>query len=81
MATLAKWRVEMEERLKEKDALIDGLRRKVAEYKDKSEKAKEDLPRVELNNIKEQVKTFKEEEQQKVRETSSWVDKLFQTQK
>ena len=64
MDTVAKWRAEMEERLKEKDALIDGLRREVAEYKDKSEKANEDQPKVieELNRIKEQVKTLKEEE-------------------
>ena len=83
MTTVAKWRAEMEERLKEKDALIDGLKRELAEYKDKSEKDKDDQPKVfeELNSIKEQVKILKEEEQQKVRETSSWADKLFQTQK
>ena len=34
-----------------------------------------------MSNIKEQVKTLKEEEQQKVRETSSWANKNFQTQK
>ena len=34
-----------------------------------------------MNNIKEQVKTLKEEEQKKVQETSSWAGKLFQTQK
>ena len=33
-----------------------------------------------MNNIKEQVKILKEE-QLKVRETSSWADKLFETQK
>ena len=63
--------------------MIDGLVKEVTEYKNKSEKAKEDQPKVieELSNIKEQVKTLKEEEQQKVQETSSWADKLFQTQK
>ena len=35
----------------------------------------------ELNSIKEQVKTYKEEERQKVQETSLWANKLFQTQK
>ena len=35
----------------------------------------------ELNSIKEQEKILKEKEQQKVRETSSWADELFQTQK
>ena len=65
MTTVAKWRAEMEERLKEKDALIDGLKRELAEYKDKLEKDKDDQPKVfeELNSIKEQVKILKEEEQ------------------
>ena len=59
------------------------LKREITEFRNRSEKAKEDQPKVieELNNIKEQVKTLKKEEQRKVQETSSWENKLFQTQK
>ena len=54
----------MEERIKGKEALIDKLKKELAEYKNSSEKAKEDQPKVieELNSIKELVKTLKEEE-------------------
>ena len=53
MTTMAKWRAEMEERLKKKYTLIDGLKRELAEYKDKSEKDKDDKTKVfeELNSI------------------------------
>ena len=82
MTTFATWKLEMEKRLKYKDTLIDGLEREITEFRNRSEKAKEDQPKVieDLNNIKEQVKTL-EEEQRKVQETSSWAEKLFQTQK
>ena len=48
-----------------KEALIGELKKELTEYKNSSQKAKKDQPRVieDLNNIKEQVKTLKEEEQ------------------
>ena len=83
VTTFASWKSEMEKRLNGKDALIEELKKEVAEYISKSKKDRDVQPAVieELNSIKEQVKTLKEEEQQKTREASSWADKLFQTQK
>ena len=83
ITTFEAWKAEMEKCLNGKDALIEELKKEVAEHISKSKKDKDVQPAVieELNSIKEQVKTLKEEEQQKTREAFSWADKLFQTQK
>ena len=61
--SFAVWKSEMEKRLNEKDALIKELKRESAEYRSKSKKDTDVQPTVieELNSIKEQVKTLKEE--------------------
>ena len=77
-------RVEREkEMVKIKEEYREALTKEIADFKNSSEKAKVAQPKVmeELNNIKEQVKNLKEEEQKKMQETSSWADKLFKTQK
>ena len=76
------WKSELEKRLNEKDALIKELKREFAEYKNKLGKDKDVQPIVieELNIIKEQVKTLKEEEQLKTQVASSWAERLFKTQ-
>ena len=77
------WKEEVEKKFKDKESLTDRLKKDIADFKDRSEKAKREQPMVmeELNSIKEQVKNLKEEEQKKTQETSSWADKLFKTQK
>ena len=42
MTTFATWKSEMEKRLKDKDTLIDGLKREITEFRNRLEKAKED---------------------------------------
>ena len=82
VTTFTVWKSEMEKRLNEKDALIEELKREFAEYKNKLGKDKDVQPIVieELNSIKEQVKTLKEEEQLKTQVASSWAERLFKTQ-
>ena len=48
-------KIRMEERIKGKEALIDKFKKELTEYKNRSEKAKKDQPKVieELNSIKE----------------------------
>ena len=55
VTTFTVWKLEMEKRLNEKDALIEELKREFAEYKNKPGKDKDVQPIVieELNSIKE----------------------------
>lgn len=77
------WKSEMQKSISEKDATIEALRKEIASCKSKTNDNEENQPSVveELKNIKEQVKTLQEDEQQKTREASSWADILTRTQK
>ncbi len=76
VTAFAVWKSQMEKHMNEKDTLIEELKREFAEYRIKSGKDKDVQPTVieELNSIKEQVKTLKEEEQQKIRPPRGQID-------
>ena len=82
-ATFETFKANVEKRANEKDAVIEELKRELAAGRPLPGKEGENEPSMEkeLENIREQVKTLQEEEQQKSRTTSSWVEVLTQTQK
>lgn len=78
------WKSNAEKRMNEKDALIEELKGELAacKNKDKCEEKREIQSEVikELENIKEQVKTLRDGEEEKSKTASSWADVLTKTQ-
>ena len=83
LAVFESWKSNVEKRISDKDALIEELKGELAALKSIPGKEGENQPSMikELENIKEQVKTLREEEEQKSRTASSWADVLTKTQK
>ena len=77
------WKLNAEKRMNEKDALIEELKCELVACKNNPVKEGESPPSMikGLESIKEQVKTLREEEEEKSRTTSSWADVLTNTQK
>lgn len=78
------WKMNAENRMNEKDALIEELKGELTacKNKDKCDQKTKIQPEVikELVNIKEQVKSLRDGEEEKSKVASSWADVLTKTQ-
>lgn len=82
LAAFESWKSNVEKRIQEKDAMIEELKVELAARKNMPGMEGESQPSMikELENIKEQVKTIREREEQKSQTASSWAERLFKTQ-
>ena len=82
VAKFESWKTNMEKCMREKDAIIEELKGELATFKLASNKEEDTQPSMlkELEEVKEQMKTLREGEEQKSKATSSWAERLFKTQ-
>ena len=82
VAKFESWKTNMEKCMREKDAIIEELKGELAAYKLASNKEEDTQPSMlkELEEVKEQMKTLREGEEQKSKAASSWAERLFKTQ-
>ena len=82
VAKFESWKTNMEKCMRGKDAITEELKGELAAYKLASKKEEDTQPSMlkELEEVKEQMKTLREGEEQKSKTASSWAECLFKTQ-